>query len=807
MRNHSGEEPLNSFPKNTTQRIIDSLVDFRIPLVVLIVAISAVMAYLAPGLKIDATMQSGINTESPEYKSYREFLEVFGNEEFILVVIKNERPASDEVVLNALQTITSELEKSEKIVEVISLANLRLFREQKGVFGTYPVLRHDHGRLMLPDGEHLKRLKTALPITNLLLSADERTIGIIVRIDDQFRMDVPVVHRILSGMESVVRENLPAGSEYRIIGPPVIRGAIQKYNVQTALQFGILCTIICTIVSYYIFKSFRATVITVVVIGLCVLWILGFMSLFQIPINSTTALAFGLILISSVEPVIHLVTHFNESLRTAGDRITAAKKALTLGAGPCLVTSFTTSFGFSSLIVASLPMIRELGVVLSLGPLLAFVLSISLTPAFLIALKPLEPRVYDRMSNDLLARGFRRIESAVFAHHKLCVLAIFAIIVVMLFGAPLIRSDTQILRMLTDSTPELTDLKFVEKNLAPVNSLELIVEAEEKAFKSPEIWKRIKAIDERLKKIPEVAGTDSFLPLMEYLNSVISARDTESGDVFSKPGLISELLFMTSLSAEGKRLLGRYLDDKFSRVHISVRIRNSPSTTIRQTIDEIRSAAEQEMGGYGKSIVTGDLVVFEAQASEIVSSQTYSLLLAILYMTILLTIQFRSLALGLISLFPQILPQAVIFGLMGWFGISLDSVTVFAASVSIGLTVDNTVHYLTQLKREISARGRTQTIEQCLSAAYEVTARAMISNHAVIFFGFIMLLISPFRPVVCFGVLGSAAILCSLIGDLVFMPSIILSSSFIRKLLTKEMTGNNLLDLKSASLTGDTRTL
>lgn len=789
-----------SLLKSTAQKLIDSVVDFRIPLVLLVIAVSAVMAYLVPGMKVDATMQSGINVESPEYKSYQEFLEVFGNEEFILVAIKNEQDASNEVVLKALQTITSELEKTDKIVEVISLANLRLFREQKGVFGTYPVLRHDHGHQALPSSEDMKRIKTALPITNLLLSADGRTLGIIVRIDDQHRVDTPVIHRILSGMESVVRKNLPAGSEFRIIGPPVIRRAIHDYNIQTALQFGILCTIICTIVSYYIFKSFRATVITVVVVGLCVLWILGFMSLIQIPINSTTALAFGLILISSVEPVIHLVTHFNESLRSGGDRLAAAKKALALGAAPCLITSFTTSFGFSSLIVASLPMIRQLGIILSLGPLLAFVLSIILTPAFLIALKPLEPRIYTRMSNDLLTRGFRRVERAVFAHHNLCVLAILAIIVVMLFGTPLMRSDTQILRMLTDSTPEVTDLRFVEKNLAPVNSLELVVRAEENAFKNPDAWKKIRAVEGRLNGIPEVAGTDSFLPLMEYLYSVVGGREAKSEDVFTNPKVIPELLVMTSLSAEGKRLLSRYLDDQFSQLHISIRIKNSPSTTIRQTIDEIRSAAVEGMSGYGKVVVTGDLVVFEAQASEIVSSQTYSLLLAILYMTILLTIQFRSLALGLISLFPQILPQAVIFGMMGWFGISLDSVTVFAASVSIGLTVDNTVHYLTQLKREISARGQTQTIEQCLSAAYEVTARAMISNHAVIFFGFAMLLISPFRPVVCFGVLGSAAILCSLIGDLVFMPSIILSSSFIRKLLTKEMTGkamNNAVESRS----------
>jgi predicted RND superfamily exporter protein len=362
--------------------------------------------------------------------------------------------------------------------------------------------------------------------------------------------------------------------------------------------------------------------------------------------------------------------------------------------------------------------------------------------------------------------------------------------------------------MLTDSTPELSDLRFVEKNLAPVNSLELVVKTEENAFKSPEVWKKIRAMEERLSRIPEVAGIDSFLPLIEYLHSVVAGQDAASEDLFTNPRLIPQLLAMTSFSVEGKRLRSRYLDDQFSQLHMSIRIKNSPSTTIRSTIDEIRSAATEGMNGYGEVIVTGDLVVFEAQASEIVSSQTYSLLLSILYMTILLTLQFRSLALGLISLFPQILPQAVIFGTMGWFGISLDSVTVFAASVSIGLTVDNTVHYLTQLKREITTRGQARTIEQCLSAAYEVTARAMISNHAVIFFGFLMLLISPFRPVVCFGVLGSAAILCSLIGDLVFMPSVILSSTFIRKLLTKEMAGkvrNDCLQSRSEGVT-ETRT-
>ncbi len=194
--------------------------------------------------------------------------------------------------------------------------------------------------------------------------------------------------------------------------------------------------------------------------------------------------------------------------------------------------------------------------------------------------------------------------------------------------------------MLTDSTPELTDLRFVEKNLAPVNSLELVVKAEESAFKSPDVLKKIRAVEEGLNRIPEVAGTDSFLPLMEYLYRVVGGGDAGPGDVFTNPRLIPELLVMTSLSAAGKRLLSGSLDDQFSQLHTSIRIKNSPSATIRQTIDEIRSAAVEGMNGYGKVMVTGDLVVFEAQAWEIVSSQTYSLLFAILYMTILLTSSF-----------------------------------------------------------------------------------------------------------------------------------------------------------------------
>jgi hypothetical protein len=168
-----------------------------------------------------------------------------------------------------------------------------------------------------------------------------------------------------------------------------------------------------------------------------------------------------------------------------------------------------------------------------------------------------------------------------------------------------------------------------------------------------------------------------------------------------------------------------------------------------------------------------------------VTSQLYSLVLAFVAITALLMIHLRSAVLGLISLIPNVFPVITILGVMGWLGISLDTVTVFCAAVALGLAVDDTVHFLKQLRNELKSRGHEQTFEQSVHRAYEITAKAMVSTSTVLFFGFIMLLLSPFRPVNSFGVLSSVAIVAALFGDVLFLPSILLSSNFVRRVVLR----------------------
>jgi hypothetical protein len=745
-------------------------------------------------METDPTLKSGLDTTAPAYLQYEQFIEVFGNEEFILIAIHRDREASDYRLLTGLRSITGTLEKSDKIAEVISLSNLKLFQTKGEKFGNYPVLPEKDGKPEFPDPTRWQSMKKALPITDLLLSPDMKTVGVLIRIADEWKFDTDAIKELLGDIDKVVKNNVPAAAEYRIIGAPLIRQAIVRYNIQTGIIFGLLCMLIGTVVSVYVFKSVKVTAITNIILGVCVVWVLGLMSLFRIPLNSTTALSFGFIPIVTLEIVIHMVVRYHQFHQSVKEKIPAIKLAVRWLARPCAICSATTAVGFGSLMVSSIPMVQQLGFIMCIGIIISYCLAMILTPAFFSIMKSLDAPEPSGVLGDWADDVLKKIEDAIFSHHRLFVGVGIAITVILFAGAPLIRSDPQILRMLSDSAPEVQNINFVEKNLAPVNSLELMLEAEENDFKKPAMWQKVRDLEQRLKQIPEVVDTDSFLPLLEYLKNVVQGSNQPDKDLFADPALVPQLLVVTSLSADGERLVRRHLNSNYDRLHISVRIRNSPTVPIEKTIERIRATSDSVMKGVAKTTVTGDLVVVAHQASELISDQIKAMFLAAAIITVLMMLQMGSPLLGLICLLPNIPPVAAVFGIMGWFGISLDSVTVFAATVAIGLAVDNTIHYLTQLKREIKLNP-DQGMEECIRRAYRLTAKQIGSWSIVTMFGFLALAVSPFRPVVFFGILGCSSITLGLFGDLIFLQSLILSSprirNTIRKLIDKEIAAQS----------------
>jgi predicted RND superfamily exporter protein len=773
---------------------LDIIVDYRVFLTVAVVVTSLVLAVFVSGLTTDPTLKSGVDTTCAAYLQHQKFIDVFGHDEFILVAAKYEKGVGDPQFLKALDTITRDVTALDNIAEVVSLTNLRVFQNKGKLFGNYPVVRTASQDMSLPDAGRLATMKKALPIMDMLISPDLKTAGVLIRVEDECRFDPSKIKKLVAAIQGILVKNLPKGAEHRVIGAALLRQAIVRYNIQTGIIFGILCMLIGTVVSVYVFKSFRVTAVTNVILGTCVLWVLGLMSLLGIPLNSTTALAFGFIPITSLEIVIHMVVRYHQFHQTSKEKIAALKQAVRWLARPCLICVTTTAIGFGTLMVSSIPMVRQLGFIMSVGVLISYCLAMILTPALFSWMKALDAPEESGLIIDWLDNILKRIENTIFAHPRVFVAVGLAFTVVLFAGAPLIRSDTQVLRMLNDSTAEVKDLQFVEKNLTSVNSVELVVKADDNAFKKAPMWKKVSELDQRLKEIPEVVCVDSFLPLLEYLKNLVGDKSGDPVELFTKPDLIPQLLVLTSLGADSNRLVRRYISPDYDQLHVSVRIKNSDTVPISQTIDSIRSASESVMKGVARTAVTGDLAVVADQASDLINDQIRSMFLAAIIISVVMIIQMGSVLVGLISLIPNVPPVAAVFGIMGWSGISLDSITVFAATVAIGLAVDNTIHYLTQLKREIELNPE-QGMEECVRSAYRLTAKQISSWSVVTLFGFLALTVSPFRPVVCFGILGCSSILLGLYGDLVFLQSLILSSATIkkaiRKLIDKRLTAAN----------------
>jgi predicted RND superfamily exporter protein len=763
--------------------LADFIVFRRRILTVAIIMTTVVLAFFVPRLQMDPSLKSMLVTTSPAYFKYERYLKFFHDEEYTVIAIRTDSGATDPAVLTAVSSITKAIQGIDKVDEVLSVANLRMFQQIGSQFGNFPVIKNVNGLPSLPAESELQKMRKALPILNLMVGQDLKTVGILVRINEKWKFDSPVMAEILSTVGRISRQYAPPGADIRVIGMPRLRQAILEYSRKTAYMFGILCTIVCTVVTIYIFKSAKVTIITMGILGLCVLWVCGLMAAIGIPLNPSTSISFGLILITTLEIVIHLVTRFNQFHQSIEDRVIAMRETVRFLARPILISSATTAVGFGSCMITSIPMVFQLGLIMSLGIVISCVLAVILTPAVIVAVKSLDVHS-DRQSSsdDLFRRVLSSLKRAITRYHQAFVVGGVAITAVMLAGAPFIRTDPQILRELGESSPEVRDIAVVNKSLASVHSLQLMLEGRDKAFKSPVVWRRVDELERRLKTIPEVVMTDSFLPFMEYMNGMLGGASEKDQDVFTSPGAIPQVLLVTGFSADGRRLIREHLNKDFDKLRISIRIKNSPNVPILETIQKVEETAGQVMKGIAEPTVTGEAVVVAAQGEELVRSEILSMFIAIGIITFLLMVQMGTPLFGLISLIPNVPPVATVFGVMGWFKIPLDGVTVFAATVSVGLAVDNTIHFVNQLKREMRLNPEKGVRESVL-AAYDLAARPMASWSVVTVLGFLALLVTPFLAAVCFGVLVSSAIFVGMYGDLIFMQSIILSSSWVRRLL------------------------
>lgn len=753
----------------STQKTADFLVKHRNLLMGCLILVNLIWIIPASQVRIDASGVSFTIPDSEDYTEHLAFVESFGTDDYILLAIQNDLSLSDPELKKRINRVHEKLTAIDSILKVIDLGTLESSHLFKLV-GTAPFW----------DPKSMAKFHQVIPGMSRLISNDLKTLAFIVKINNEtlngFQLEKQLAH-----MKQIIGDIFFEHPYCYGAGIPVLRAAFERYNLLNALIFGALGLLFGILIAFYIFKTLWAGILVLVTSLSSLVWTLGIMGIFGIDLNLATGLSFGFILVVSTTTIFHIVSAYFQLLKT-GSRDLALIRTFEAILRPCFMCALTTSAGFFSLTISPVPMVHQAGIIIALGVIIAFFLALLITAFSLPRLKIVNQPAALKIKGDFLDLFIQNYAIAGFKKPGIAILAGLLFFIVMAAGIPKIQTVKHLTNPMIKNTLEARDLEYLEQHISTGTSFSIILESillksGENSFNSRKFWYDLSKFEEKIKTIPGIQGVESLTPLVFR----IALK-------FASAGILPEIVFQ-QMTAQGREddLLQYYLDPVSKKLRIVVHIQTRTSDQIETILKQVKDEADHTFERSARVALSGQLLLLRSQTMDLVSSQMETLLLALFVITLLMMVQLKSFVLGLLSLIPNLFPLITIFGIMGWFHIPLDPLTIFAAVISFGLSVDDSIHYLTQLKREMTGSKARPDIQTCLMKAYHRTARALVATTTVLFLSSMGLLFSSFSHVFSLGVLISSASMIALMGDLVFMPAAILVIKPLGNLLSRKI--------------------
>ena len=700
----------------------------------------------------------------PEAKFYEHFKTIFGDDEFFVISFESEDLFSKEI-LEMIQEITTSLENLDEVEKVTSLTNVNDITGGEDYFEVRRFIEEPPETKKEQDVYKTSALQNPLFVDNLI-SKDGRTTAIVVEPkirpeDEDLRM------RLIKTTRAILAPYENQNILFHTAGDTTINFYLSKYLNTDTLIFVPVTYLLITLSTWLIFRSKMLTLLSFINISLCVGATRGLMGILGISVNNITTIVIPLVMALTLCDTVHIFSHLeSETLKKYLTPKRALAHILTQVGLPCFLTTLTTAVGFASLYVSDIKAIKEFGVVASAGMGFEFLFSFFLLPPMILFCKP--ELVFLQHSPQKGIEGIlNKIFSFLFRYYPIVIATgIITIIVAGIFSTQ-VRIETNKIEFFKKNSPVRTSLDFVERHLTGVETLDISFQAAElDAFKKPENLKVIESVQTYVKSLPGIDKTMSFIDFIKDMNQSFHA---ESPDYFRIPDskeLVSQYMLMYDAAD-----VEDYINTDFDQARLAIRSSLHGSLQQKEIINTIKEFIKQ-MDANGLVVhVTGSGLQDVLLIDSLVKSQLYSLGLAASVIIFTLLIVFRSFAMAALSIIPNFFPIILNFGVMGAFGIPLDTGTSLIAAVALGIAVDDTIHFLTEYQKQ---RAQGVLVREALMRTIKVKGKGISSSSIILSIGFGVMVLSRFVPIVHFGLLCAIIMLTALIADVVLLPSVIL---------------------------------
>jgi uncharacterized protein len=798
------------------------------PVITLLAALLLVasLGMFAPRFQLDASSETLVMEHDEAVRFYRVIRARYESDDFLVVTYTPHGGLFTGRALDRLEQLRDALLAIDQVVAVMTLLDVPLL---DGLDVSLTDLPSDPDALSCDGPDRVTDCRRAIDsglYRNLLVSPDGNTSGIrvdlrqdelfralqrerdLLRISAQSQPLDPAGRRTLAELDARIAERgavvraLEAGAiaEVRDVidgfrdeavihlgGVPMIAVDSIAFIRADLVNFGAAVGAFIVLILFVAFRRWYWVALPVATCAATVVSMVGLLGLLGWPVTVVSSNFISLLLILNLALVVHLIVRYRElhELHPDHEQVTLVRATVCSKFTPCLYTVLTTMVAFGSLLVSGIRPVIDFGWMMVIGLGIAFVLSFTLFPAALLLLQAGRP-VALRNITGAITGGLAKIITA----RPGATLAVATVLAVAgVSGAFQLSIENRFIDYFKKSTEIYQGMRLIDEQLGGTTPLDVIIDAPPFVQEEDDDFEDEFALDDEFGgdtgiasssywlnslRLPEVRAVHEYLESLPGTGKVLSIATAM--DMFGalEPRVLNEDFFLSVFyqrlpQAVKAALFDPYLSEDGNQVRFSIRVYESaPDLRRNQMLEEIHDHIAIEMG-YGAEQVqlTGMMVLYNNMLQGLFRSQILTLGVVFAAIMLMFLVLFRSWRHSVLGILPNLLSAAIVLGLMGWARIPLDLMTVTIAAITIGIGVDNTIHYIHRYREELALDGDAWA---AVARCHGSIGRALYYTSVTIVLGFSVLALSAFIPTIYFGLLTGLAMTAALLANMTLLP-------------------------------------
>lgn len=743
---------------------------------VILVTLVATVAVASGGqhLGFSNNYRDFFSESNPELQAFEEFQDTYTkNDNFLFIVV----PQSGDVFSNSTLSLVEDLtEKSWQIPfssRVDSISNFQHTRAEEDDLIVEDLIS-GAADLTAAEIEDRRAIALAEPLLNgQLVSADSRAVAVNVVVQYP-QLDMNEVPNTVAFVRAV-RDEMEAqyaGHEILLTGVSSLNVAFQEAGFNDVTGMIPMMYLLLVGLMVVTVRSVSGTFTTVLMIAFASLIGMGAAGFAGVALTPIALSAPTIILTLAIADAVHVLITMRNSMRAGMDKRSALVESVRVNFLAIMVTSLTTAIGFLALNFSDAPPFWHLGNISAVGIVAAWLMSVTFLPAMLSLLPVKAPKASADRSDDF----FSQLAAFVVAHNKKLFYGIGAIAIALVVAVPQIEFNDQWTEYFDESIEfrRDSDASIEYFGFYPIEFS--VLSPGEGGVSDPAYLAKLDEFATWLREQPNVTHVYSISDIMKRLNKNMHGDDPAWHKLPDDRELAAQYLLLYEISLPyGLDLNDRINIDK-SASRITATLTNTSTTDTKIFLDSARAWLMENAPDYMKpSVPTSAQVMFTYVAERNVESMIAGNIIAVLAIALVMIFALQSVKLGVLSIVPNGLPIVVAFGvwalLVGTVGFSVAAV----ASVSLGIVVDDTVHFLTKYVRGIREKGYDQA--DAIKYAFQTVGSALVVNTVILAIGFAYLATSAFKINADMGLLTALAITLALIFDFLFLPTLMMRGS------------------------------